>query len=95
MNKQLIISQIRSVLAYSALYLILSVLSFIVIMFSASTIIMNDSNNELGRAADGIFAVYLGVILSFFVISPFILLCFSYWKDKKGKRKVKNVYHSN
>jgi|GEM_PF-3576357 len=87
---QIILNRIRIFLAYTALYLVIAVVFLIIIMFVASSIIMNDSNNELGRAAEGISVVYIGILLSFFVISPSVLLCISYFRNKKPKRKVKN-----
>jgi len=90
MKTQIILNRIRLFLAYIALYLVLGVFSFIIIMFVASVIIMNGDSNELGRAGEGILAVYIDTILSFFIIAPALLWSIFYWRNKKAKRKIKN-----
>lgn len=84
---QIFLNRIRLFLAYIAVYLVIAVFFLIILMFVASAIITNSSNNELGRVGDGIFAIYVCMILSFLVISPSVLYGFFYWIDKKGKRK--------
>ncbi len=86
---QIFLNRIRLCLAYISLYLVVAVFFLIILMFVASAIITSSSNNELGRVGDGMFAVYVAMILSFLVISPSVLIGFFYWMNKKSKRKLK------
>ncbi len=79
---------------YLAFYIIVGVITFTIISFIGSALIINGNESELGRMGQGVFGVVIGLILSFGVIAPTALLSLYFYRNfyrqkekKKRKRK--------
>jgi hypothetical protein len=84
--------RVLRILGWIVTYLLVAIIVMILLLLPAAIFIRSSPNSELGRAADGIVALYLVWLVSFFCISPAVI--YGMVINLRRKQKIKPLSNS-